>query len=305
MKCAAIDIGTNTVLMLIADITSGIREILDISMITRLGEGVKETGYLTKGGMERTYNALRTYKGIIEANGVDEILCVGTSALREAKNSSYFIHMVQEKLGIPVRVIREREEAFYTYLSVLNDGFITEGDTFIVDIGGGSTEIIKAEKNRFVDFVSLPVGSVKITEMFIRSDPPEGGELRAISEFINRLLKSGEFLSWGPRLIGTGGTVTNVATIHLGIKEFDKRRIHGEKIPLTGILSMIEKMKDMDVTERRKIVGMEKGREDVLLQGIIILKEIMVYLKADEIIVNANGVRHGVIYEKYSEKKGL
>jgi len=302
MKCASIDIGTNTVLMLIVEIENELKEILDVSRITGLGKGLRDKGFLSDDAMERTFNALKTYKRLIDHYHVNEILCVGTNALREAKNSPYFIHIVEKLLNIQVRVISEREEAFYTYLSAKHDGFIQDEGAFIVDIGGGSTEGIQAERDRFIDYVSLPVGSVKLTEMFIKSDPPTDEELTCLSEYVRRLLNI-PFAHREHMLIGTGGTITNVASIYLGLESFDKGKVHGLKIPLNEIKRQIDKMKGMDLLQKKMVVGMEKGREDVILQGITLLKEIMVYLNVNEINVNVHGVRYGVIYERYGKNK--
>ncbi|HOJ43061.1 MAG TPA: hypothetical protein PK800_02975, partial [Syntrophorhabdaceae bacterium] len=160
MKYASIDIGTNTVLMLLASVDdkNTLHEIMDISTITRLGEGLKDTGYIQGHAMQRTIIALETYLNITKSHGVDKILCVGTSALREAKNSIEFLKKVEKDTGLNIKIISEKEEAYYTYLSVLKDEKIRCDDCIIVDIGGGSTEIIRVSKSEFVDYVSIPIG---------------------------------------------------------------------------------------------------------------------------------------------------
>lgn len=297
MKYAAIDIGTNTVLLLIVDVRKELEDVLDISTITRLGEGLKEKGYLSQEAMTRTFSALDAYKGLIDKNKVLDVYCVGTSALREAKNSGVFLKLVKEKLGFAIQIISEREEAYCTYLSVKNDCSIKADDFIIVDIGGGSTEVIKGDKEKFIDFFSIPIGSVKLTEMFVKHDPPEEKEIESLVDFIQGSL-SIPFDGKNRQVIGTAGTITNLASIILGMESYDKGKIHGFRISYKDVENVIGKLKCMATAERRRMKGMEKGREDIILQGIILMREIMSYFCTKELTVSANGVRYGVIFER-------
>ena len=296
MKCAAIDIGTNTILLLIVDAGEALREIDDISTTVRLGEGMKETGRISRGAMDRGLKVLRKYADIMAAHRAELVSCVGTSALREAKNSRKFLGLVEDCCGIPVRVISGRDEARYTYLSVKSDS-ITDRERFtIVDIGGGSTEIIAGDREALQDFVSLPIGSVKLTEMFIKNDPPEDREVNAAADHIMSLLDK-KFLGYSDVLVGTGGTITTLASIICACEYFDKERIHGFKISGGMLCGAIDMLRKMTVAERRAVKGMEKGREDILLQGAVLLREMMSFYGFSECIVSAKGVRYGVLYE--------
>lgn len=301
MKYASIDIGTNTVLMLIVEKNENIREIMDTSTITRLGQGLKQSSFLSKESMDRTHTALKVYRDIIDREGVQHVLCVGTSALREAKNTEEFLKKVEEELGINVRVISEKEEAYYTYLSVINDSSIKCGDCIIADIGGGSTEIIRGGEDGLMDFVSLPVGSVKLTEMFIRNDPPSQQEIFSVKDYIKGILNL-PFDGHGCSFIGTGGTITNLAGIIAGIKEYRKDIIHGLTITMEQVENIIEYLKNLSVSERKNIIGLEAGREDIILQGVILLKEVMSYFSFDDMVVSANGVRYGVLFERFKNQ---
>ena len=297
MKCAVIDMGTNTVLLAIGDYVDGrVVDLLDVATITRLGEGLKETGRLAPEAMERTYKALSDYRAKAIEYGVEDLLCVGTAAMREAKNSTAFVSRVEEGLGIPVRIISAREEAYYTYISVRNDRFPGVDRFIIIDIGGGSTEIIDGDGAEMFDFVSLPVGSVKLTEMFINHDPPLEEELDRLTEYLRETIKV-PFGGPVPRIIGTAGTVTNVAAIALGLEKYEKAGIHGASIGDREIGEVIGKLKGLTVAERRNVKGMEQGREDILLQGVILIKEIMAYFGARDLLVSANGVRYGLLSE--------
>jgi exopolyphosphatase/guanosine-5'-triphosphate,3'-diphosphate pyrophosphatase len=282
---------------MIAEIRGRIEELYDTATITRLGEGLKQTGNLSAEAMERTLNALRRYKMIAEKNHVEEILCVGTAALREAKNRDAFLELVNKELSFPIRVISEHDEAFYTYLSVRQNLTDETESVIIIDIGGGSMEIIYGNRENFIDFISLPVGSVKLTEMFIQHDPPLDDEIRLLRDFLKSILK----LSFGKGIqsvVGTAGTITTLGSIAIGLCQWDKKQIHGLRLSLQRIDNVVYQLANMALCERTNLPGMEKGREDIILQGIILLQETMRYLGAEELMIDANGVRHGVLCER-------
>ncbi len=304
MKYASIDVGTNTALLVIAEWNgSRFEEICDISTITRLGEGLKKTGVLSEPAMARTFEALKTYRGLAERHGVEVIHCVGTAALREAGNSDGFLKRVKDKLGIGIRIISARDEAYYTWRSVKQDALSPTDRFVVVDIGGGSTEFILGEGGKFADFVSIPVGSVKLTEMFIKNDPPGEDELDRLEVFLKETIST-PFECKDCTLVGTAGTIINVAAIILGLEMYEKKRIQGLRISATEVPAVAERLRPMTVSERRGVRGMEPGREDILLQGTILLKEIMTYLGAEELVVSANGVRYGVLYEQLRGVQG-
>jgi exopolyphosphatase/guanosine-5'-triphosphate,3'-diphosphate pyrophosphatase len=300
MKCASIDVGTNTILLLIVDTGEAIREIADISTTVRLGEGLKETGCVSQGAMDRGLKVLLRYADMIAAHGAELIACVGTSALREARNGKDFLNLIEDRLGISISIISERDEAYYTYLSVKNDRIVNRERFMIVDIGGGSTEIIAGDRQAFRDFVSLPVGSVKLTEMFIKNDPPEDREIDAVTDHVRSLLDK-RFPGYSDVLVGTGGTITTLASIVRECEYFDKDRIHGLSISYETICNSIEMLQKMNVEEKRAVTGMEKGREDIILQGAVLLREMMLFYGINECVVSAKGVRYGVLYEQIAQ----
>jgi len=297
MNYASIDIGTNTVLLMIVELTNGMKEICDIAAITRLGEGSKKTGALSPEAMERTLDVLGNYRAIAERNQVKDIFCVGTAALREALNRDAFLKIAKEKHLLEIRVISEREEAFYTYLSVRQHLSDKKENVIIIDIGGGSTEIIYADRENFIDYISLPVGSVKLTEMFIKNDPPADDEIGLLRKFIKSILRL-PFKESVQSLVGTAGTITTLGAISIGLCEWDKRRIHGLRLTYKRIDEIVHHLLTKTILERRKLPGMERGREDIIAQGMILLQEIMTYFGAAELLIDANGVRHGALCEK-------
>ncbi len=303
MKYASIDIGTNTALLLIGELKndSVFWELLDTSTITKLGEGLKETGYLSSEAMDRTIYALDRYMEIIKQKNVERLICVGTSALREAKNSHEFLKKVKDSMGIMVEIISEEKEAYLTYLSVIKDKKLQVDRCIIADIGGGSTEIIKGNKEGFVDFISLPIGSIKLTEMFIKNDPPLLEEMEKAIGYIKGILDT-SFDGKGCSFVGTGGTITNVAAILKGMHEYKKDLIHGTKISKDEIERLKQRLASLSIEKRRAIIGLEKGREDIILQGIVFLCEIMDYFDFKDIIVSAYGVRYGIIFEEIGKE---
>ena len=299
MKCAAVDIGTNTILLVIAQKNGEtFTDIADVSTIVRLGEGLVRSGSLKKEAISRTIDGLRNYLDIAASHGVEKILCVGTEALRKAKNGNEFVAQVKDAFGLDIEIISGRDEAYYTYLSVRNDALIAQADMTIVDIGGGSTEIINAACGRFAGHVSLPIGSVVLTDAYVSHDPPEAGELRNVSSFIRKNLENVS-LSPGIVLVGTAGTVTNIAALILGIRQYDKSRIHGFTIRMQDLEGLITSLASLTSAARKDIPGMEAGREDIIVQGAMILKEVMIHGNFDACIVSAAGVRYGLLYERF------
>jgi exopolyphosphatase/guanosine-5'-triphosphate,3'-diphosphate pyrophosphatase len=302
MKYASIDIGTNAVLLLIVD-QAALEEITDASTITRLGEGVLAHGRLSGEAMERTIRVLEGYRRIIDGYGARVTSCFGTSALRESENRDEFIRAAQQRAGLRVRVMSEREEAYYTYLSVKNDPQIEGERLVIIDIGGGSTEVTRGTRERFEGFISLPLGTVKLTEQFIRHDPPLVEELEAMTRFIRGQVgpkQAGD----DRRVVGMAGTMTTLAAMILGLGRFEKGRIHGMEIALSTLHEWIERLAPMTKAARRALPGMEPGREDLLLQGMILMEQIVASLGAGGFAVSTYGARYGVIHEALGEGRG-
>lgn len=298
MKYAAIDIGTNTVLLLVMEEREGLHDILDLSTIVKLGEGLADSGRLGRPAMSRTMNAIKRYIEITTSRCVDKLFCVGTAALREASNSKEFLGEIKSAFGFDVEIISPEREAFYTYLSVRDDDRLTDGTSMvIIDIGGGSTEIICGSRKEFTRYVSLPVGSVKLTDMFIRHDPPFRKELDMAASQV-RIELSGASYHDGGVLVGTGGTVTNIASIMTGLDKYDKDKVHGFSVGAAQLEMLMTGLAALSNSERKSLAGMEAGREDIILQGALILREIMLDGGFTDCLVSTAGVRYGVIYER-------
>ena len=302
MRCASIDVGTNTVLLLVMEPNGRLEELHDAATITRLGEGLLGSGRLIRPAMERTVKALESYRRILDELGAETVDCFGTSALREAENRDEFLEMAQRRAGITVRVLSEYEEAYYTYLSVKDDARIEGEELLIIDIGGGSTELALGDRHRFTGYVSLPIGTVKLTERFIGHDPPLPEEVERLSVFVGEQVGPAR-LGLGPggsgnlSIVGTAGTVTTLAAILLGLEEFDKERIHGMVISLLTLREWRDRLLHMTAPERKCLPGMVSGREDVLPQGVVLMEEIVAAFGCARFTVSTAGARYGVLYE--------
>lgn len=295
MRHGAIDIGSNAVLLLVMEDGDHPKEILDTSTITRLGEGVLGTGLLSDAAMERTTLALEGYRTVLDRHGVHSTRCFATAAVREAGNRETFIAMAGERAGLTVEVFSEYQEARYTYLSVRSDPAIQGEDLLIIDIGGGSTEIIKGTRDAFVDYVSIPVGTVKLTELFIAHDPPLPEELECLVAYVQDRI-DGLVHAGNAAVVGMAGTMTTLAAMVLGVP-FDKEKVHGMNVSAALLEEWIARLGRMTIAERKVLPGMEAGREDLLLQGMVLMREIMRACGASSFSVSTYGARYGVIYE--------
>ena len=298
MKAAAIDIGSTTILLAtVALRPEGMVKLSDMSEIVRLGEGVKESALLAPGSMERAVETVRRYRRIAEDSGVDEIFVVATAAVREARNRTDFLAMVEKGTGLAVRILSGEEEAWYTYLSVRSDEKGQGGTFSIVDLGGGSTEIIKGDPSRLLWSVSLSMGAASLTELFIRHDPPRPEELEDMRRYIDGTLAVSLQKGENARIRGIGGTVTNCASLILRLERFDAKAIEGTSLSVGQIDDVIDTLVPMTVEERRRSGGMEKERADLLPQGLILLRGIMEWMGCRALKVNTGGLRYGLLYE--------
>jgi exopolyphosphatase/guanosine-5'-triphosphate,3'-diphosphate pyrophosphatase len=310
MILAGIDIGTNTLRLLVADTgPSSIREIHSDRQITRLGEHLDKAGMLTPEARERSIAALADFARNIEAFGAAGVRAVGTSALRTAANSSEFREEVHKRTGLVVEVISGEEEARLTLLGVARCLFpaaatvkkIVPDDALVIDIGGGSTEIIMAGSP--ASEVSLPLGAVYLTERFLKQDPPGAEELERLRAYVRLILDSSRLPS--PEragiLIGTAGTVTTLVAMDHQLDEYDPGKITGSKLTKDTISDLVLKLSMSRLDERRRMPGLEQGREDIILAGAVIVQEIMERFGFRSMLVSDGGLREGILLDLYDK----
>ncbi len=298
---AAIDIGSNTVLLLVGEVVStGIYVVREEQRIPRLGKGVDQHKNLDEGSISRVLDVLKEYKTILEQDHpeVTEVIVTATSAVRDAENREAFLKEVSEETGFKVRVLTGDEEAQMTFFGALSA--VDDSDArnfFVLDIGGGSTELAMGSKDRLMDFHSFDMGCVRFKERFLVHNPPFQEEIIECREEIQRLFSKKKFRA--PReieAIGVAGTATSLAAIDLQLDEFENDAISGHIIRRDKLSKGIEVFSlhtyDQLLELSPKLL---KGRQDIFLAGLLILEGFMKYHDIDEIKVSTGGIRHGAL----------
>jgi len=299
MLKASIDLGTNTCLLLIAEVESRcVNKVLgDYARIIRLGEGVDKTRYLQPEAIERTLKCLDEYRKIISTAGIlpGDVICVATSQARDAENGSEFFARVEVDLGFVFRVVSGKDEARLSFKGSLLPNMEASNHA-VVDIGGGSTEFVTVNGG-----LSTDLGSVRFTERYLKSDPITDEEFSiCLKEIDNKLEKLVDWRSATPsdmQMLAVAGTATTLASWHLRLREFDAAEV--EKVQLTSVdlYRMVDELKRMTVSERRDQVGIEPKRADVLLAGAMIMWRIMEKLKFQTCNISSRGLRYGVLMD--------
>lgn len=300
---ATIDVGTNTTLLLVARATpTGEIVVLDErAEITRLGRGIGAGGNLGAEGVARTLDALRAYAAIARGHGA-RIVAVGTEGLRRAPNAADFLGPAAEILGTPVQVIDGAREAALTFRAAAASfpAEASAGTLVVVDIGGGSTEIVVAERGAVRFRTSLPLGSVRLTEKHVRHDPPSAAELEAIGREVDETLAAVPWPPAGALLVGVAGTVTSLAAMAQQLETYDPARVHGFDLSVAALGAEIARLSGATQAQRERIVGLDPRRADVLLAGAVILARITAAARAPAVRVSDRGIRWGLLYEAFA-----
>ncbi len=301
-KLASIDVGTNSVLLLIAEIDpqGKITPLHDEARITRLGEGFGKDKILKPEAMERTFEVLKRYVDLARSYKVSEIRAVGTSALRDAENREVFLNRVKSELGLSIEVISGEREAWLTYRACVLAFPKLTGKTLMLDIGGGSTEFIFGDREHLEQMVSLNIGSVRATEMFLHSDPIGEEEFQSLHHYLQDKIRPvlNPYKKNLSHLIGVAGTVTTLAAMDLEMIPYNPSIIHGFRLTRGRLDQLLDKMKKMTLVERKKLPGLDPGRADVIVAGGLILKVVLEETELEEVIVSDWGIRHGLLESK-------
>ena len=298
MRIATIDIGTNTVLLLVAETRGGdLVAIREGATITRLGENVDKTRELKPEAIARTNAALTDFAAVVRDAQVDAVAVVGTSAMRDARGGEKVRSHVKSEFGVDARVLSGDEEAKMTFAGALSGLAIGELESVAVfDIGGGSTEIVRGKNGAISYAHSFDVGSVRLTERHVKSDPPTPAELAAIEKSVQVELASsrGESAS---RVIGIAGTMTTLCAVSLEMHEYDGARVHGHVMTRSAIAGTVAKLAKMPLSMRKSLPGLEPKRADVIVAGGIIALACLDVLGAREVMISDRGVRWGLALE--------
>jgi exopolyphosphatase/guanosine-5'-triphosphate,3'-diphosphate pyrophosphatase len=286
MRVAAIDLGTNTTRLLVADISDGeVAEVSRRTTITRLGEGVDTRRKLLPLPIARVRNVLSDYRRELEALGAERALLVATSAVRDAENGEAFLGEIEWSYGFTTRLLSGDEEAALTLRGV---GAVDER-TVVVDIGGGSTELITA-----VARISTELGSVRLTERYLASDPPTADELEVCATAVRAELPQEPPHA---RAIGVAGTITSLAALDLGLVEYDSDRVHGHRLSEEAVGAQLDRLAALPLAERREVPGLEPERAPVIVAGAVILREVMRHFDLPEIEVSERDILDGAALE--------
>jgi exopolyphosphatase / guanosine-5'-triphosphate,3'-diphosphate pyrophosphatase len=298
MRVAAIDCGTNSIRLLIADVDG--ERLSDVSRrmeIVRLGAGVDRTGRISAEALERTRQALLGYAAEIAELGIDRVRMVATSASRDAKNAAEFRAMVRSVLGVDPEVISGAEEAALSFVGAVHG--LTEDPPFlVVDIGGGSTEFVTGVA-AVEAAISVNIGCVRMTERHAFADPPTDRQIAAavkdITKHVDKALAAvpGRLAH---TLIGLAGSVTTVAALALGLPEYDAGRIHHAVLSYDQVAKVTADLLAMTVAERRALPVMHPGRADVIGAGTLILRTIMERAQLHHVVVSEHDILDGIAY---------
>lgn len=291
-RVASIDIGTNTVLLTVAERDGKtIRVLRDDARITRLGQGLNRDPNFLPEAQERALAVLKDYRKIADALGATKILAVGTAGFRKAKNAGAFVERVKKETGIEIRIISGEEEARLSYLSAAHD-FGDSNDLYVLDIGGGSTEVISKQSA-----VSMDLGGVVLSESIVKHDPPTDEEFKTMEKEIEKAVGANLVFALNATLVGLAGSVTTLSAINQGLVAWDGAKVQGSILTMQDVDGFIALFRKTTNAEKSKIPGMVKGREDTILAGTMILKAVMEALGVDRVTVSDRGLRFGLIYE--------
>jgi exopolyphosphatase/guanosine-5'-triphosphate,3'-diphosphate pyrophosphatase len=302
-RVASIDIGTNTILLLIAKVEGGkIHPLFEKETVVRLGEDVQKNNILLKEAMDRGLQTLAQYLKWCQEFEVQKIFAAGTSALREAKNSEDFLKLVKEKLNLSIEVISGEEEAQLSFLAVAKDLQEKEKPILVVDVGGGSTEFILGKGDRIKQWISLPIGSVRFTEQFLLPDPIQEEEWEKMEKKIQDHLVNIPHSQKPLSMVAVGGTATTLASVEQGLDDFIAEKIHHFILEKEALKNQLLLYRSKTIEERKKIPGLPIARADVILAGATILFLAMEELNCPSVLISCHGVRYGLLYKKLNLK---
>ncbi len=282
MRVAAVDLGTNSTRLLVADVDGGrVEEVAHLSVITRLGEGVDERRKLLPLPVARVRNVLSDYRREAARLGAERVLTIGTSAVRDAENGEAFLGEIEWSYGFATRLVTGDEEAELTLRGVATSRPLDEG-TLVLDVGGGSTELTTTSERTSID-----VGSVRLTERHLRSDPPSPGALAAAAREVRDLLPVLEPTA----AVGVAGTITTLAALELG--GYDHDRVHGYQLSRAAAERQLERLASLPLAERRELPGLEPERAPVIVGGALIVCTVLDRYGLQGLEVSERDLLHG------------
>lgn len=301
MRVAAIDIGSNSTRLLIADVEDGdITEVTRRSIVTRLGDGVDRSGALNAAAIERTVAALKQYGAQIDEAGCERAGGVATSAVREAANGNDFAALITTQLQMPFNVIDGDHEAELTFRGAASGGALeSSGRCLVVDIGGGSTEFIVGTSGHLEFHTSTRLGCVRHSERHLAGDPPTTQQLEALLDEAKQIITDdvpAEFRAAIDRAIAVAGTPTSLASVDLALERFDPWKVHGHPITRPACERMLAELAAVPLSERREITGLHPDRAPTIVAGAAILLATMRAFALEEVSVSEHDLLYGLAF---------
>jgi exopolyphosphatase/guanosine-5'-triphosphate,3'-diphosphate pyrophosphatase len=312
-RYAAIDVGTNTVLLVVAEPRDGrLEPVVERAEITRLGRGVDASGRLAPEAIRETVDTLGRFAAEARALGAGKIVCVATSAARDASNGAEFFAAARAAADLTPEVISGDEEARLVYGSAWRDFGLTLGGPApfppgaplaVLDVGGGSTEFTFGDGPSPRGRTSLQIGAVRLTERHVRADPVPLSQQLVLREAAREALTPLASLDGlgdvsGSRLVGVAGTVTTLCAVSQALPVYDAAKVHGATMLLDEVDALLVQLAGLPLAERQKLPGMEPKRADVIVAGGMIVAEAMRLLGFDRLTISDRGVRWGLLYDR-------
>jgi exopolyphosphatase / guanosine-5'-triphosphate,3'-diphosphate pyrophosphatase len=298
VRVASVDLGTNSTRLLVADVEDGgLRDVVRRLKITRLGEGVDERKRLLPAPIARVRNVLTDFRREAEQLGAERTLAVATSAVRDAENGEAFLGEVEWSYGFKTRLLSGDEEAELTFRGASTGRDIAE-NTLVIDIGGGSTELVVGGVDGLSFHDSLDVGGFRLTERFLHSDPPTDDELDTCGAAVHELLAERVPQEVRPQAaIGVAGTITSIAALDLGLSEYDPDQVQGHHLSREGVRAQLERLASLPLVERRKVPALDPDRAPVIVAGTVILGEVLDHFGLDGLEASEHDILDGAALE--------
>ena len=306
MTVAVVDIGTNTALLLVASVedTGWITPLVSEQRIPRLGRGVDASATLLADSMDRAIGVLQEYRDLLQHYQPESVVVCGTSALRDASNREEFAARVMAATGYALEILSGEEEALWTFAGALS-GLRGQFSGTVVDIGGGSTEVSWGEAGRLSGHASIDVGAVRLSERFLRHDPPAPEEIEQARVWLraelNDHLRPAREIS---PLIGVAGTATTLALLDQGLQTFSIDAIVNYRLSRRSVDQLLNRLCTLSHEEIRRLADALHGREDIIVAGTLILQEVMELLGASELVVSERGIRYGLVRREWARLEG-
>ena len=304
-RVAIVDIGTNSTRLLVADVDAGkVTEIERRTRVTRLGRGLELSGSLASDAIDAVCEVVAEYVAIQQEHGAEQVVAIATSAVREAANGEAFIAELRERFALPARILDGEQEALLTYRGAMAERRLSDA-ALVVDIGGGSTELVVGIGREPSFHTSLQAGVVRLSERHLASDPPAPSELDALAADVRGQIAAA--LEGPAPAVGLGiavaGTPTSLAAVEQRLDPYDPARVHGYRLAIDSIQHLLSQLASLPLAERREVTGLDPERAPTIVAGVVILIEVMRAFALDEIEASEHDILHGAALEAAAARK--